>query len=789
MSDVSSKKFKGFMFLGIAVCALLTLYAVIGFWVAPHIVQSMGSKLVKEKTGLNLTFQNVRLNPFTFTAEFEEMSLGQAGKIPFLKVEQLFADFEFGSLFTPPYRFRLIRLVSAEERLTILPDGRLDFAPLFEEISKQTARSRRVEDPPEILIENMRVETSRIIVVDPARSDEPIVTVSPLSGEFTNLSTVKGQKGTYDLRGTIVDIGRIHDSGRVSLAPLRLEGRFEIDVRKLRPVLALMGEAFPFEVPDGSLGLGVSYVTEKQKDRYALEVRDGNISLEGIQFVDKQQGFVFGALAKLTVRGLGLDTTSKQAAVEELTLTGTELIAWLRPDGRSGLLDVLTVSTADISEPETGTRDVSLPPFLNGWQARLKKVEIQKASFRYEDHRRDHIEAAEILSIPRFTVDGVSIDTGRKRLVIQDVAATDTYFFEWLNPDGSLGINSVLGRTPSKATAPESGLPQESQERPVFVGWQAQLNRAELQNATMIYEDRTLKTPMKWVLSPVHGKVTDLSFPQLQPATVSLDIVGEGGGRLAISGTAGIHPPSADLNVSLNRLALRQIQPIVDTASRLEITGGTLNVVGRAATTGDSEGPKFRFEGELTASDLSLLDTKSAKPIFRQEELQINGIRFDVKPNRLVFDEVVNRRPYVYMVIEEDGSTNLENALKLEDENVDAIEKSLLGQMVDFIAQQIQGPVPIRVTSARIEEGAMQVIHKLPEATFDMTADQVDARFGKIDTETDDMVDVTVRGRVDEEAPFEAKGQVDPFGEALATELAMTFKNYNTGLCTNLRPK
>ena len=480
MGEGSTKKSKGFMFLGIAAGVLITLYTVVGFWVAPYFVQSLGSRLVKEKTGLNLTFENVRLNPFRFTAVFEKMSLGRPGKTPFLTVGQLFADFEIGSLVTPPYRFRLIRLVSAEERLTVLPDGRLVYAPLFEEISKQTARSRRLKEPPEILIENMRVETFKIVVINPARSNDPIVTVSPLSGEFTNLSTVKGQKGTYDLKGTLVDIGQLRDSGRVSLAPLRLEGRFKIDVSKLRPVMALMGDAFPFDLSDGSLDLDVSYTAEKKEDGYDLEVRDGNVSLEGIKLTDKQQGFSFARLANLSARGLSLNTSGKQAVAEEIALSGAELTAWIRPDGRSGLLDVLAIQIFHRSEARTGTSTVGLPAFIDGWQARLKKVDVQKALFRYENHRNDPIETAEILSVPSFTIGGVFIDAGTKQLAIEAIVASDVYFFDWMNPDGSIGLSRVFGESLTEASGPDPESSKDIRRTPAFGGWQAQLNRAEL---------------------------------------------------------------------------------------------------------------------------------------------------------------------------------------------------------------------------------------------------------------------------------------------------------------------
>ncbi|CAB5079104.1 hypothetical protein D3OALGB2SA_86 [Olavius algarvensis associated proteobacterium Delta 3] len=778
MKDVSTKKSKGLLFAGIAVVVLVALYAVLGFWVAPKFVQSRGTKLIAEKTGLNLTFANVRLNPFTFTAVFEDLSLGQAAEEPFLTMAEFYTDFDVWSLLARPYRFRLIRMVSAEERLNILPDGRFDFAPLLETIAEQVKNSGGGGVLPEVLVERWVVESARITVTDPVRSKTPVITIYPVNGEFTDLGTAKGHIASYDLRGTIVDIGSIRDSGKVSLDPLRIDGHYEAGPFKLPPLWALTGDRFRFDILNGSIRMDVTYTAELKSDGYAFEIRGGELALEDLKLNDKDQAFTFGSLSEMTVRGLRVNISEKTASLEEVEVSGADLTLWLRPDGESGILDVLTMNTSRDPEAQTKRRNKGLPAFIDGWQARLEKATILETLLRFEDQRSEPAITADVVSMPSFTLAGVSVDTGTKRLDIQEVVASEMHASGWLNPDGTIGLSQVLGLTSSVSTA-DSEPSTALNGRSVTGGWQAQLNRAELRDATIVYEDRTLKTPMKLAVYPVTGKVSGFSYPQGMPASVSLDIVGEGGGVLAVSGAAGIQPLNADLNVSLNRFPLEKLQAIADTASRLKIASGSLDVIGRVAAPGGTDGPKFRFDGELMVSEMELLDTGTGKPILRQTELQINGIRLDVAPNRLFAAEVVDRRPYVHLVIEEDGSTNLENALKLEDENVQAIGRSVLGQMVDAILLQIQGPMPIRVDSAGIEEGTVLVTHKLPRGAFDMKADQIFGRLGNIDTDSDNMVDVELRGRIDDKAPFEAKGRVDPFGDEVGTEMTISLKNYN----------
>jgi len=624
----------------------------------------------------------------------------------------------------------------------------------------------------------MSVETSKITVVDPARSAESILTVDHLSGEFTNLSTVKGQEGTYDLRGTIVDIGSIHDSRKLSLAPLRLDGHFEIGPLQLRPLWMLMGDRFGFDVVDGSIQADFYYALELNEGDYIIQVRDGNSTIIGLEFADGEQSYKFGSISELAVRGIHIDTAQKSARVETVSVTHPELTAWIRHDGTSGIIDALTIHNAGRSVETTGPGQPGLPSILEGWNARLINVEARNTTFRFEDQGSEPAATGDIATLPKVHIEGVSIDTGDKQVDIQSVAAIEPAFFNWLNSDGTFGLTQVFGVTPSEPEAHPKA-PEVSPEAPMYGGWQARLAQAELRDATLIHEDRTLATPMKWVLYPVDGKITELSYPQEQPASVSLNAVGEGGGALALTGTAGFEPLSAELDISLNQLSLRQLQPILDTISRLKISSGTLDLIGRARIPQWGEGPKFRFEGEFLVSDMELVNTGSGVPILRQEALQADGIRFEVDPNSLVIAELVDRRPYMYLVIEADGSTNLESALKLKDENLEAVEKSALGQLAQVISQQIRGPVPIRVDAARIEERIVLITHKLPKATFTVKADQIDARMGSVDTDSGKLADVTMKGRVDEEAPFEAKGNIDPFGDEMTADMVLALKNYN----------
>lgn len=82
-------KQKRVRYAAIALAVLLLVYIVVGFWVAPAVVQSVLPKMLKERFDLTAQVEDLRLNPFTFSATVQGFAVGQGQDAPFFEFDRL----------------------------------------------------------------------------------------------------------------------------------------------------------------------------------------------------------------------------------------------------------------------------------------------------------------------------------------------------------------------------------------------------------------------------------------------------------------------------------------------------------------------------------------------------------------------------------------------------------------------------------------------------------------------------------------------------------------------------
>ena len=372
-----------------------------------------------------------------------------------------------------------------------------------------------------------------------------------------------------------------------------------------------------------------------------------------------------------------------------------------------------------------------------------------------------------LISLPDLNITGINFDREKKTLDVEAIIISEAEIFGWLNPDGSFKLIDMF------SVAPAENIKDN------IKGWQVNLQRTEIRNAVLSYEDRTLQPMLKISLKSVNVEVNGMSYPQPGNVSVSMNVIDEQGGSMNLTGSASIKPASADLKFNLDRLSLLQFQPILDAATRLKLKSGTLSIKGRVNIPPKGNAPKFRFDGDVKVNDVKIHEADSDDILYQQEELSINTIQFEVAPNQLTVDNIIDRHSEAHLVIEPEGSTNFQRVIIPEAEDVKKLANSLLGQLFNSILLQIKGPFPVRIDSVLMEKGKVSITNRSLQPSFRLAADSINAKIINIDSKKGDEADLFIDGIIDGDAPFEAKGQVDPFGEDVSHEMEISLKNYN----------
>ena len=94
----------------ITLTAVLILYTLSGFFLAPYLVSRFAPGMVAEKLHRDLRMGAVKINPFLFSFQADDVGLHEQDGTFIAGFRQCFIDFELSSLFRWALVFKTVRL-------------------------------------------------------------------------------------------------------------------------------------------------------------------------------------------------------------------------------------------------------------------------------------------------------------------------------------------------------------------------------------------------------------------------------------------------------------------------------------------------------------------------------------------------------------------------------------------------------------------------------------------------------------------------------------------------------
>ena len=112
------------------VAAMVGLYALLGFKVAPGFVRNKAVEYVRSEYGRELSLGEIRIHPFKLQFEARDIAFPDADDERMLGLARLFVDFELSSLWKRAFYFSEVDVESPYVRAMIRPDGAMNLADL-----------------------------------------------------------------------------------------------------------------------------------------------------------------------------------------------------------------------------------------------------------------------------------------------------------------------------------------------------------------------------------------------------------------------------------------------------------------------------------------------------------------------------------------------------------------------------------------------------------------------------------------------------------------------------------
>ena len=344
--------------------------------------------------------------------------------------------------------------------------------------------------------------------------------------------------------------------------------------------------------------------------------------------------------------------------------------------------------------------------------------------------------------------------------------------------DGRIDLQSLLPQAASPPADASAGAPSN----PPFL---LVLRKAAIDDYAIRVEDRTRSEPFNWSLAPLSATIENFSTAPGKTANMSVRATVNRKGTLVATGPIGIQPLTARLRVEARALDIAPVQRFIDDKVNVTVTSGLLSMRGRLSVDLAPGKPlRAAYAGELNLADFVAVDKTSQQDLLKWKSLFVGGVDFDLEPLKVSVGEVALADFYSRFIVNADGTLNLQNILVKEGEagtstttpattaaspkpaDVDPVPATTIASEPTPSPPQ---PPNIRIGKITLQGGNVNFSDFFIRPNYSANLTGIGGSVTEMTPEI--AADLELRGKVDNTAPVEIAGRLNPLAKDLLLDI------------------
>ncbi|SPA32461.1 conserved hypothetical protein, DUF748 [Cupriavidus taiwanensis] len=283
----------------------------------------------------------------------------------------------------------------------------------------------------------------------------------------------------------------------------------------------------------------------------------------------------------------------------------------------------------------------------------------------------------------------------------------------------------------------------------------------------------------------------------LTPAAVPVKLHAESGRRgvIGIDGTVLPALPASRLQLDLRQVDVSPLQPYLADRFNAALRSGTLTVKGRLNVDAPAGKPlAAHFNGNVQTGNVRTVDRVSGDDFLRWRSLAVSGIDFAMDeskgPMRVSLGNIALSDFYARVILNANGRLNLQDVLAGGAEKGEAAPSTSLTQAnpasapaappvqagdtrTAQVEQKPGGPKPqIRIGGVSVDKGNINFSDFFVKPNYTANLTGMKGSVSKVSSGDPTPADLVLDGRIDDDAPVNISGKLNPLGEQLFLDIA-----------------
>jgi hypothetical protein len=390
--------------------------------------------------------------------------------------------------------------------------------------------------------------------------------------------------------------------------------------------------------------------------------------------------------------------------------------------------------------------------------------------------KRDSDE--DFLQLPRLVLSGGTVDLDRRTARIGSITGTRGVLLAMRDEEGAVDLAKLTPPAPaSKPAAPKAPGGKKGVQPP----WTVALDKLALDRWSVTWDDQLPEEPVLIKLSPLDIAASNLSTAKNARGKASVRLTLNGSGTASLNGGVAIDPAAADLAVAVKGIDLAPLQPYFTEKLAIELTGGRFDADGKLAVKAPASAPlQATWNGGMAIRGLATLDKENGEDFLKWEALRLDGMRVGVNPTSVAIREVALSGLYSRLVVNADGSLNVQGIVRKDAPPAAADNAAPAPAPAPAPAAAAPAdakPTPVSVETVTLQDGAFLFTDRHVRPNYTAKLEEVGGRISGLSSEETKMADVLLRGRLDNRAPLEISGRINPLRNDLFVDLKVDFKD------------
>ena len=395
---------------------------------------------------------------------------------------------------------------------------------------------------------------------------------------------------------------------------------------------------------------------------------------------------------------------------------------------------------------------------------------------------RQREEKEEFLKIPEFTLKDAEVDPGKKEIVVGEVATAKGTVAVRRSTGGVVNIARLVPEGtpagPVAAKPPPANPPAKGKaDRP----WVFKVKRASVDRYAVRFEDRTTDPPVEIALDRLQLRAENATNERGHRGKFTFSTMYNRQGSVSLGGSFAVDPPSAAAKIQAKALPIGPMQPYYTERVKILLTGGSVSLDGNVSVDARKDSPlSATFQGEVNVDDFSSLDKALGEEFLKFANLHFGGVEVRYNPTSVAIQEIALTDFYSRLIVNPDGTLNVQGIVaKGEPGQDNTAAKPATAQATAAPADNTAKPpdTPIRIDALTLQGGKVNFSDQYIKPNYSATLVEIGGRVSGLSSEETLLADVDLRGKLENSAPLEIRGKINPLAKDLFLDLKVDFQD------------